>query len=255
MSVFFLKNKSFYTLIFTMKKLGLIGLLGLASACGKHEIENYGYTRQVNAASEEQATTWQDRFEQIVNQNKTEDFNLLLNEEADYNALLKNGRTPLIHAVISGTPMFVYLLLQKNVDPTLLDDQGKTAEDYAIELQKDRVALMLNPDKQKDFQIQLFNSILNDGDNVSIEVKNYLEAGTNPNFIDEQTGETPLTQAIKVKSIAVTSIIRWTDPDFGLTPTNINMPNAQNEKPLAVALKINFKKAAKALQDLAAEEN
>lgn len=223
--------------------------------CGKHDIENFGYVRQVNAAGGEAAVNWSDRFEEAVNQNKEDEFkNLLEEDEARFNALLKNGRTPLIHTVISGSNFFIYLLLQKDVDINQADAQGKTALDYAIEMQKDRAQLMLNSDLQIQFQGTLFLKIAEDSDDVAIEVKRFLESGTDPNFIDTETGETPLTMAIKKKSLAVTTLIRWTDPELGLTPVDINLPNIEDKKPLTIALEINFRRAISALQALSAEE-
>ncbi|MCO5113950.1 MAG: ankyrin repeat domain-containing protein [Bdellovibrionaceae bacterium] len=223
--------------------------------CGKHDIENFGYVRQVNAAGGEAAVNWPDRFEEAVNQNKDDEFkNLLEEDEAQFNVLLKNGRTPLIHSVISGSNYFIYLLLQKDVDIDQTDTQGKTALDYAVEMQKDRAQLMLNPDLQIQFQSVLFLKIIEDSDDVASEVKRLLESGTDPNYMDTDMGETPLTMAIKKKSLAVTTLIRWTDPELGLTPVDINLPNMEDKKPLTIALETNFRRAILALQALSAEE-
>jgi ankyrin repeat protein len=233
------------------------GVLG----CGQHDIKNFGYTRQVTAEVAEAAVTWQDRFEEAINQNKNDEIESLLAEDSnvpglepvDFTVLLKNGRTPLTHAVVSGSAIVVYWLLQKNVDVTAIDGLGKTAMDYAIELNKERVKLLLDSNLQIQLQDEFYNAILADGEDVAILVKSYLEAGVNPNFVYEQTGETPLTQAIKIKSIAVIQIIRWTDKELGLTATDLNLPNQELKTPLTVAQEINFKKVVKALEELNAQ--
>ncbi len=239
---------------------GLVFIInGFLTGCGKHDIENFGYTRQLNAEVADAAVTWQDRFELAVNQNNLEDVQALLSEaddEAiDFAILLKNGRTPLTHAVVSGSTFIVYLVLQKNIDVHFVDGLGKSAMDYAAELNKERVKLLLEPDLQMQLQDEFYLAVQNEGEDVASLVKAYLEAGVDPNFIYEKTGETPLTQAIKIKSIAVLQIIRWTDKELGLTATNINLPNVELKKPLAIAIEIKLNKVIKALEDLSAEVN
>ncbi len=231
-----------------------ISILGNFLGCGKHDVENFGYTREVTPESGATALTWQDRFLEAVNLNKTDEVQALINEadtEAiDFSMLLKNGRTPLTHAVVSGSAIYVYWLLQKDIDVSLADSLGKTALDYAIELDKERVKLILDPNLQIQLQNEFYTAILADGEEVSAEVKTYLEAGVDPNFIFEETGETPLTQAIKIKSVAVLQILRWADKDFGLTSTDLELPNREGQTPLSIATSMNYTRVLKAMNDL-----
>ncbi len=59
---------------------------------------------------------------------------LLIDLEMGLEDKNSEGRTPLLHAASKGLPELVKLLLTKRVDTEQVDFQGKTALDYAIEL-------------------------------------------------------------------------------------------------------------------------
>ncbi len=217
----------------------------LLAACGRHDISNFGYTKELKAQEGDKAVTWLDFMENAIDQVDVDQFNELLNDTTDINSLLKNGRTPLTHATSKKLVPFVYQLIQKGAALDVVDTTGKTAMQYATELNTsgefERIIYfltepLLQQELQKKMQEELIAVITADGDEVSLQVENLLKKGVNPNFTDV-SGETPLTLALKVMSLSSSLLINWKDPEAqGLYAVDVNLANQIGEKPLTVIL-------------------
>jgi len=233
-----------------MKAFLFVSLL-FVIACGKHSTDNFGYTKKVIAAEGDKPETPADFMKLAIDQKDLPAFQKLLDDGIDVNVVLKEGSTPLIYATLADNAKFVYMLIQKGADLTLVDANGKTALDHALAQKRDRIALLLDPPKMAEFQNELFAGVLDE--NVDI-VNAKLLAGTDPNFLHE-SGESPLTQAVLLKSIGlVRTIAKWKDTDLGVTMTDVNLPNANGQKPLAIALEKKFTAIANELKKLNAQE-
>jgi ankyrin repeat protein len=252
-----------------MKLAMFVFTLLIMAGCGKHDIQNFGYTKETSAAEGDKPTTPADFIKLAIEQNDRAAFEKILSAGYEVNTILKNGRTALIHSVYNQNAFFAYELIKKGADVSLTDSDGKTALDVAVDLEQGRIELMLNPEKQAEKQRLLIAALRNDGDNVDPEVNALLKDGTDPNFtvtaemeallpappdwVEEAPvtlGETPLTLALKVKSLATGGLVSWSDPGFGINVVDVNLPNAAGEMPLTLAKKNKGPKAKKIIEDL-----
>lgn len=230
------------------------------TACGKHESENFGFIKTEVAEKDDAIDSPAEKIKVSIDTGDREAFEALLNENIDVNIVLEEGQTALIYATIEGRDYFVFLLMKKGADTTLIDSSGQTALQYAVKLERVRIQLLLDPSQQAALQEKLIETITNDSDEVFMEVSQLLAEGADPNFV-HATGETPLTLAIQVLSNSATALINWRDEGFEITATNLNLPNAAGLKPLAVAKthskqKHNtIKKIISTLTEINAEEN
>jgi uncharacterized protein len=68
---------------------------------------------------------------------------LLLENSAYIDASSPTGETPLMMAVLYGTPQTVKLLLEEGADPTVTNNNGNTALDFALSKQQEQNALYI----------------------------------------------------------------------------------------------------------------
>lgn len=234
-----------------MKKIILGIVLTSLIACGKHETQNFGFTNNKTASQGSQPTTVDDFLMLYIDTSDRTGFEKTLDEGADINLVLKNGRPLLVHATVSNNPLFVSILVRRGADLTLADGAGKTALQHALELKKNRIVMILDPTQQQIKQQELFQAITDEDVDA---VDRGLKAGADPNFVHE-SGETPLTQSIQIKAIGVfRTVARWQDPELGVTGTDVNLPNAAGVTPLKLATEKNYKNFITDLKKLNAVE-
>lgn len=131
-----------------------------------------------------------------------------------------------------------------------MDDDGKSSVDHA-KANSPRIFLLLDQEQQLLKGTELVTMIDAKRDTKVFEL---LGAGVNPNFIDEASGETPLTKAIlsigkkvganptaqeKALKRAITIarfLIEWQDKELGVTTIDINLPNREGFTPLGFAI-------------------
>ncbi len=231
----------------------LLSLLG----CGKHESTSYGVS---NSSKNEQGTkagTTEELFRKAILEGNRELFMQSIDAAVDINVRFADDKTPLIESVVNDQgkgqhAFFVFYLLQKGADASLKDRFDKTALDYAIQFSRTRIELMLNSEKSVELQEKLWKFV-NSGS--ASDVTKQLNAGAIPN-VQDGAGETPLTQAIKLASTATEkkkgkfvnvaeTLINWTDVDFQVSTTDVNLPNSLGEKPLTLVLNSTLKESFK----------
>lgn len=222
-----------------MNQLKLLFLILLiVTACGKHTSENFGYMSNGDVSENIKATTLSGKIKTSMDTNNFEDFKSLLQQSGDINLRLPDteNATPLIYSAVKDLPLFANYLVKQGADLKLLDDNGKTAEQRALDTGgRERILLILDPSRQQQMQGELFIAV---SKKKVLTISELLKAGVDPNFVDTETGETPLTKSITLKKAAnvAKALVDWKDPGFGVTNTDINFPNQQGFTPLAYAI-------------------
>jgi len=148
------------------------------------------------------------------------------------NQLLNTGYTPLQQAIVSTHPiafeaMFT-ALMAKGADPLLRDAKGNSALDLA---QGKRVALrLLQPERNNELLKQLFANLEAETDRSRI-VSFFTSEGEDVNVIEPESGHTPLTLAISLKSRRLFgSLVQDLVSDI-----DINKRNGKGVSPLRLA--------------------
>jgi hypothetical protein len=218
----------------------------LLIACGKHTSESFGFTNNSNTKQGSQANSPEELLMKAIAEGDETLFSKTLTEE-NLNLRLRDGRTPLIQSVISDKPQFVLTLVQKGADILLVDQLQKTALDYARELGRTRIELLLDANKSLQLEMEFLSLVLK---GATSGVKTALENGVNPNFLNAD-GETPLTLALKqfVSEnkpsfiLVAIAIAEWSDEAFKLTATDIHLANALGETPFFLVQRLEVTKA------------
>ncbi len=117
------------------------------------------------------------------------------------NQALKSGLSPLLEAIARTPPekfeKIFSILQNKGADPAQRDPEGRSAVELA---QGKRVALrLLQPEKNQELLRELFELLRNAQDRSEI-VAIFKEQGEDINVGDPETGHTPLTFSISVRS-------------------------------------------------------
>lgn len=238
-----------------MRTLFILTLLVLA-ACGKHESESSGFTATGNVNEGLQDGSSEGQLKTAMDTGNYAAFLSLITNGALVNTRLPGTKnaTLLIYSATKNLPKFAYFLIQNGADITLVDDDGKTAYEVAEHIGgRDRILMLIDPNRQKQAQLELWDAVKKKKVTTIIAK---LNEGADPNFIDEDSGQTPLTQAmLLVKAANVIKILaEWRDPDFGTTGTNIDFPNRDGLTPLAFAVLKNNTDAIQILKTLNAKE-
>jgi hypothetical protein len=210
------------------------------AACGKHESSSYGFSNTGNTKQGDKAGTQEEVLLLAIVNGDSQVFTSTLLLLTDVNVRLKEERTFLIEAARSKKALFVYQLLQKGADRTLVDTFQKTAFDYASENDDKKIQFLLDDTQFPKIQAEMWTAVaaLASSKNVMAAI----EAGADPNLYNEQ-GETVLTFLIKSLDFSnsknkapliLKEVIDWKDEEFGLTKTKASQVNTLNETPLAL---------------------
>ncbi|MBY0315135.1 MAG: hypothetical protein K2Q26_06425 [Bdellovibrionales bacterium] len=217
-------------------KIALTVFLFFVAACGKHSSVNSAFLDNSNSFQGNQNKTDEEKLIMAIDVGNEAAFDGFLADVDDLNRLLTNGRTYLIHATIQNRARFVWKLLQKGADVSVLDSLGKTAIDHAQDNPK--MWNLLDSDRQKEQQENFFTAVENED---TLGLQKMLEEQVNPNFL-HASGQTPLTRAVQLKSLPVVrTISRWKDKD-GINTIDLALPNGAGESALGIAKEKNIKK-------------
>lgn len=165
---------------------------------------------------------------------------------------LKSGLSPLLEAV-ARTPSERFeamfrLLIAKGADLSFRDPQGKSALELAA---GKRVALrLLQPEKNQELLRELF-TILKESRDRSELVAIFKEQGEDVNVIYEESGHTPLTFAISLRSRLLLAALTV---DLG-TILDINKKMKNGNSPLRFAKETEWSLAVTKLIELGAKED
>jgi|GEM_PF-5785814 len=168
------------------------------------------------------------------------------------NLPLKSGLSPFLEAIVRTPPdrfeaMFRLLIL-KGADIALRDPSGKSAIELAA---GKRVALrLLQPEKNQELLRELF-SFLKDSRDRSELVAVFKEQGEDVNLVDDETGHTPLTFAISLKSRLLFAALTV---DL-TTSLDVNKKEKNGRTPLRFAKETGWNLAVNKLIELAAKED
>ncbi|MGE4131140.1 MAG: ankyrin repeat domain-containing protein [Bdellovibrionales bacterium] len=225
----------------------LVPLLTFAVGCARHKSESYGTLNAGKVFS-----GGKEELREAVESGNLKDLQKYLDEGADINARLNNGRTMLIHATVQSQLRVIQFLVKKGADASIKDGAGKTALQYAIDNGNLRAQLLLDSEKQKTVRKTLMSFVVKGR---YAKVLESLEDGADPNFTDpDNAGETPLTLSIqKGKGIVIRTLVNWKDK-IELTTTDLNLPNEKGEKPLSLAKAKNLPDIVELLTQLGAKE-
>ncbi len=239
-----------------VKFLSVVLFVSGIVGCGSHESTSVGFTQNSGSSDGLKAGTLDG---QIKTSMDTGDFALFTNLMAsgqDVNTRLPDtgGATLLIYSSLKNLPKFTYYLLAQNADPYLTNEEGQTAFAVAEAVgNRTRILMLLDPERQKAAQVEVMDAVKR---KKVPTIDSLLKAGLDPNFIDEETGETPLTRAITVNKAThvVEFIAKWGDPELGISATDINFPNREGLTPLAYAISLNKEDIVTVLRSLNARE-
>lgn len=225
--------------------------------CGSHKSENFGFTQNGDVSNGLKADTVEGKLKTAMDTVDFPTFSKLLAEGASPDLRLPNTKnaTLLIYSAVKNLPKFAHTLIQAGADNTLVDDDNKTAFQHAEEIgNRDRILMLIDPERQKQAQIDLLDAIKK---KKVPTIEQLLKAGANPNFIEEESGETPLTKAVLLKkgTHVVKFIAEWTDSDVGVSGTDINFPNRAGQTPLGFAVLQNNTEVVQVLKSLNAKES
>ncbi len=223
-----------------MKAFLMFAFCLVFAACGKHESSSYGYSNTGNTKQGDKAGTQEELLLLAIVNGDSKIFANTLPLLTDVNFRLKEDRTFLIEATRNKKALFVYQLLQKGADRTLVDTFKKTAFDYASENEDKKTQFLLDENQFPKIQAEMWTAVaaLASSKNVMAGI----EAGADPNLLNEQ-GETVLTFLIKnldfsnsknKAPLILKEVIGWEDELFGLTTTKASQPNAVGETPMSL---------------------
>lgn len=238
-----------------MRNLVLLCTL-IIVACGNHKSESNGFTATGNVNNGLQDGTVIGQLKTSMDSGNITAFLALLANGAPVDTRLPEAKnaTLLIYSASQNLPLFAHYLIQNGADITMVNDDGKTAVQVAENVGgRDRILMLIDPTRQAQAQKELWDAVKKK----KIEtIRAKLAAGANPNFVDEETGETPLTQTVLLKKAAnaTTVLSGWTDPGFGITATDINFPNRAGVTPLGFAVQNNNAEVIQVLKNLNAKE-
>lgn len=219
----------------TYVKIIFLLILAALSACGKHDASNSSFIRPSQKTSGDASSIFLD-----IKTGNVTDFASKLSAVSDINAVYDDGNTLLTFATEQNKPAIVKILIENGADPGIANKGGVNSLDIARQNNYLAIWLMLDPTKQAEEQEKLFTAVLN---NKVGDLRKSLQSGVDPNFV-HSTGETPLTQAVKLKNKGIGSIRelgKWVDAN-GVTTTNLELPNAEGKTPYQVAVEMNESK-------------
>ncbi len=234
----------------------IILLAFILIACGKHESESSGFTATGNLNEGLKDGSTQGLLKTAMDAGELPTFLALIAQGVPVDTRLLDAKnsTLLIYSATKNLPKFTYYLVTNGADLQLTDDDGNTAFQVAESIgSRDRVLMILDPNRQKQAQLELFDAVKKK--KVSTILAK-LNAGADPNFVDEEAGETPLTQSVLLKKAAnvIKILAEWKDPEIGLTATDINFPNRAGVTPFGFAILNNNTDAITILKNLNAKE-
>lgn len=225
----------------------LLSSVLVLSACGEHNSNNTSYRRDkgdVFVGSD--PADDMGRMSKAIGTDDLSGVTDLLDAGLDVNTMLPNGRSLLIDATVQVKYRIIAELLARGADVDLQDASGRTALDHAQTFSADgtpiynRAWILLDNEAQIS-QRQELMKFAGRGSSAAPILTLLQEIGVDPNFLDEATGDTPLTLAIrKKKKISAEALAIWTDcptPSscIRLTAIDLNLPAADGMTPLALA--------------------
>lgn len=239
-----------------MQKLIFVFCIIILIGCGSHKSESSGFTQNGDVSNGLKADTVEGKLKTAMDTVDFPTFSALLMDGASVDTRLPNSKnaTLLIYSAIKNLPKFTHALMEAGADITLVDDSGKTAFQSAEEIgNRDRILMLLDPARQAQAQADLLVAIAK---KKVPTIEELLKAGADPNFIEESSGETPLTKAILLKkgTHIVKFIAEWKDKEIGVSGTNIDFPNRNGQTPLAFAIAQDNKEVIEVLKSLNAKE-
>lgn len=239
----------FYAFLLSVLSLNLI-------SCGSHKSVNKGFTQNSASNSGLKADTLEGEIKTAMDTGDYALFLSLMSKNVDVNSRIpgSQGATLLIYASLKNLPKFSYHLIQLGADAALTDDKGETAFSVAESVgNRDRILMLLDPERQKAAQQELMTAVARKKIQT---IESLLKAGADPNFYDEQSGETPLTLAVTVKKAAnvVKFVAEWKDPELGISATDINFANREGYTPLGYAIFLQNNDVINVLKSLNAKE-
>jgi ankyrin repeat protein len=225
-------------------------------SCGQHESSNYGFSANGDISDGLKASTIPGKLKTAMDTGDKEEFVKLMTDDVDVNTRLPDTKnaTLLIYSAIKNVPLITHFLINRGADIALTDDDGKTAFERAEEIgNRERILMLIDSDRQKEAQMALMEAVIRKKVQT---IEDLLVAGTDPNFIDEETGETPLTRSVLLKKgTHVTKFIaEWKDPGFDVSATDIDFPNREGFTPLGYAIEKNITDVIDVLKSLNAKE-
>lgn len=237
-------------------KLFIIFLLSpLLIHCGYHSSSHESYLQK-----NEQTTNLKDesapgRIKQAMNEGDLKSFIKWI-DKVDINLRLPetHNATPLIYSALKNLPQFANFLIEQGANTELTDDEGDTALQKALKVWgTGRIIMLLDPSVQTQLQQDLFKFVKRKSVD---KIRELLASGVDPNFIDEDSGETPLTQSFLLKNAnhVILFLLEWDDSDFNITATQWNYANRNGETPWDLAVKTNNQPIIDKLKELITKE-
>ncbi len=233
----------------------IVILLSIFVGCGSHKSENFGYVsnNDVNEVVDDKSLGGQIKLS--MDSGDIDSFkNLITLSNLNVRLPESNNATPLIYAAIKNLSPYAYHLIKLGAVTDLKDDANKTALDHALEIWgQGRIIMLLDPQIQMQGQKELMTAVKRKR---VPSIEKLLNDGIDPNFIDEESGETPLTQSVLlVKGAHVTGFLaNWKDVSLGISTTDINFPNSKGQTPLGFAIENNNREVIDLLRSLNAKE-
>ncbi len=223
--------------------------------CGSHKSENYGFISNSDVNEVVQDKSDGGKIKTLMDKNDLLAFKkLITSKNIDEPLPETNGATPLIYASLKNLAPFAFFLLNQGANVDIKDNEGQTAAEKAREIWGEgRIIMLLDPQLQEQGRIDFFTAVSRKR---VPTIEKLLNDGVDPNFIDEDSGETPLTRSISlVKGNHITRFLAtWKDETLGISGTDINLPNREGKTPLTVARENNNQEAIDLLKSLNAEE-
>ena len=186
----------------------------LLSACGRHRSEPF--TLGLKGAEGAQKQSQKELMLSAIEKNEVTAIEALLKEGFDLSTDLSEGKTALHISVERDRPLIVQVLLAAGADPDLKDAAGKSPRDLAagnLDLE-----MIFDPELGTQLRAEMMAAVRAPNKETLMELLVTRKMG--PNFIEEESGETPLTFILKNKVSALYRTILHHD-----ARTDVNLPN------------------------------
>ncbi len=227
-------------------------VLLVLAGCGHHQNErmpSLGRAKDGTSISRDTAQS----VELAIQKGEADQLAALLATGFPVNAKLNTGLTPLQQAIVSTGPTkfekVFRILMEKGADPSVRDADGNDALKLS---ESKRVAFrLLRPDQNADLVRQFFEEAEAEGDRSAI-VALFKEKGEDVNLVHPDSGHTPLTRAIELRSRRFFAALMEQALRDEL---DVDKPGAEGKTPLRLAKETNWNLAVGPLTDRGAKEN
>lgn len=213
-------------------KLMLVLMLSSLAACGQHSSESRYFQKVGEETIIDESQEPLDQMQRAIFDGDIGKVNKLLENGIKVDAQLPSGRTILAEATYYVKVKIIRLMIQLGADISQSKIEGEELIKWC-EQHPDRNkllrALLKNPLEDKT---EMMLAVL-EGKFQSVKI--LLQEGVSANFIDSDTGESPLTIAIKKKLINTLRAL-FTDSQL-----DVNLKNTQGESPLQISKKLNLR--------------